>query len=201
MAAAHVAGRHFLQIPGPTNVPDRVLRAIDNPTMDHRGPDFGVLGLEILTNLRAIFQTTGSGDHLPRFRHRRLGGCADQHSSPGDTVLMCRPAGSPICGRRWRNGCSWIRFSWRRTGGAAPTCPALADALAADTAHRIKAVCVVHNETSTGCTSRVDEVRAAMDAAAHPALLLVDTISSLASIDYRHDAGAWMSPSPGRKKG
>jgi alanine-glyoxylate transaminase/serine-glyoxylate transaminase/serine-pyruvate transaminase len=184
----HVAGRHFLQIPGPTNVPDRVLRAIDNPTMDHRGPDFGELGLEILGNLRSVFQTSGPVIIYPASGTGAWEAALTNTLSPGETVLMCRTGWFATL---WKDMAERLQLDpifvdtdWRRGADVA----ALADALAKDTGHRIKAVCVVHNETSTGCTSRIDEVRAAMDAAGHPALLLVDTISSLASIDYRHDA-------------
>jgi alanine-glyoxylate transaminase/serine-glyoxylate transaminase/serine-pyruvate transaminase len=187
MAGSHVPGRHFLQIPGPTNVPDRVLRAIDNPTMDHRGPDFGVLGTEILGNLRAIFQTEGPVIIYPASGTGAWEAALTNTLSPGDTVLMCRTG---WFAHLWKEMAERLQLNpifldtdWRRGADV----PALAQALTADTSHRIKAVCVVHNETSTGCASRIDEVRAAMDAAGHPALLLVDTISSLASIDYRHD--------------
>jgi alanine-glyoxylate transaminase / serine-glyoxylate transaminase / serine-pyruvate transaminase len=184
----HAAGRHFLQIPGPTNVPDRVLRAIDNPTMDHRGPDFGKLGARILANLRLVFQTTGPVIVYPASGTGAWEAALVNTLSPGDTVLMCRTG--------------WFASLWQEMAGRLQLLPrfidtdwrrgadveAIAASLAADSAHQIKAVCVVHNETSTGCTSRIDAVRAALDAARHPALLLVDTISSLGSIDYRHDA-------------
>ena len=181
------AGRHFLQIPGPTNVPDRVLRAIDNPTMDHRGPDFGRLGLRILANLKQIFRTAGPVVIYPASGTGAWEAALTNTLSPGDTVLMCRTGWFATL---WKDMAVklgldpvFIDTDWRRGADVA----AIGAALAEDSAHRIKAVCVVHNETSTGCTSRIDEVRAAMDAAAHPALLMVDTISSLASIDYRHD--------------
>jgi alanine-glyoxylate transaminase / serine-glyoxylate transaminase / serine-pyruvate transaminase len=184
----HAAGRHFLQIPGPTNVPDRVLRAIDNPTMDHRGPDFGKLGARILANLRLVFQTNGPVIVYPASGTGAWEAALVNTLSPCDTVLMCRTG--------------WFASLWREVAGRLQLLPrfidtdwrrgadveAIAASLAADSAHQIKAVCVVHNETSTGCTSRIDAVRAALDAARHPALLLVDTISSLGSIDYRHDA-------------
>jgi alanine-glyoxylate transaminase/serine-glyoxylate transaminase/serine-pyruvate transaminase len=182
-----MAGRHFLQIPGPTNVPDRVLRAIDNPTMDHRGPEFGDLGLSVLASLRKIFQTTGPVIVYPASGTGAWEAALTNTLSPGDTVLMCRTGWFASLWKdmadRLRLDPIFIETDWRRGADV----PALAEALAADTAHKIKAVCVVHNETSTACTSRIDEVRAAMDAAGHPALLMVDTISSLASIDYRHD--------------
>jgi alanine-glyoxylate transaminase/serine-glyoxylate transaminase/serine-pyruvate transaminase len=180
-------GRHFLQIPGPTNVPDRVLRAIDNPTMDHRSADFGVLGTRILTNLRKIFKTTGPVVIYPSSGTGAWEAALVNTLSPGDEVLMSATgwfAGlwEEMAGRLGLKA-RMIDTDWRR--GADPA--AIGAALAADSAHRIKAVCVVHNETSTGCVSRIDEVRAAMDAAGHPALLLIDAISSLASIDCRHD--------------
>jgi alanine-glyoxylate transaminase/serine-glyoxylate transaminase/serine-pyruvate transaminase len=185
---ARAPGRHFLQIPGPTNVPDRVLRAIDNPTMDHRGPEFGRFGLEILGNLRRIFQTAGPVVIYPASGTGAWEAALANTLSPGDAVLMCRTGWFATLWKemaeRLQLRPEFIDTDWRRGADAA----AIGEALTKDTAHRIKAVCVVHNETSTGCTSRIDEVRAAMDAAKHPALLLVDTISSLASIDYRHDA-------------
>ena len=184
---AHVPGRHFLQIPGPTNVPDRVLRAMDNPTMDHRGPDFGKLGARILGNLRKVFQTEGPVIVYPASGTGAWEAAMANTLSPGDTVLMCRTGWFATLWRemaeRLQLKAEFIDTDWRRGADVA----GIAEALAKDTAHRIKAVCVVHNETSTGCTSRIDEVRTAMDAAKHPALLMVDTISSLASIDYRHD--------------
>ena len=188
MPKPYVAGRHFLQIPGPTNVPDRVLRAIDHPTIDHRGPAFGELGLEVLANLRRIFQTTGAVVIYPASGTGAWEAALANTLSPGDTVLMCRTGWFASLWKEMadRLGLNpvFVDTDWRRGADVA----ALAAALADDTAHRIKAVCVVHNETSTGCTSRIEEVRAAMDAVGHPALLMVDTISSLASIDYRHDA-------------
>jgi alanine-glyoxylate transaminase / serine-glyoxylate transaminase / serine-pyruvate transaminase len=183
----HHAGRHFLQIPGPTNVPDRVLRAIDGPTIDHRGPTFGHLGLEILTNLRAIFQTSGPVVIYPASGTGAWEAALTNTLSPGDAVLMCRTGWFATLwndmAQRLGLAPAFIDTDWRRGADV----DAIGAALADDRAHRIKAVCVVHNETSTGCTSRIDEVRRAMDAAGHPALLMVDTISSLASIDYRHD--------------
>ncbi len=183
-----VAGRHFLQIPGPTNVPDRVLRAMDNPTMDHRGPDFGKLGAQILGNLRQVFQTAGPVVIYPASGTGAWEAALANTHSPGDVVLMCRTGWFASLWKEMAERLSlvpeFIETDWRRGADV----EAIAAVLAKDTAYRIRSVCVVHNETSTGCTSRVDEVRAAMDAAGHPALLLVDTISSLASIDYKHDA-------------
>ena len=181
------AGRHFLQIPGPTNVPDRVLRAIENPTIDHRGPDFGVLGTEILTNIRTIFGTSGPVVIYPASGTGAWEAALTNTLSPGDTVLMCRTGWFASL---WKDMADrlgldpvFVDTDWRRGADV----DALGEALRADVFLKIKAVCVVHNETSTGCTSRIDEVRAALDATSHPALLLVDTISSLGSIDYRHD--------------
>jgi alanine-glyoxylate transaminase/serine-glyoxylate transaminase/serine-pyruvate transaminase len=183
----HVAGRHFLQLPGPTNTPDRVLRAMDNPTMDHRGPDFGRLGAEVLANVRRIFKTEQPVVIYPASGTGAWEAALANTLSPGDTVLMCRTGWFASLWNEMatRLGLApmFIETDWRRGADV----DAIADALAQDRAHRIRAVCVVHNETSTGCTSRIDEVRAAIDAAGHPALLMVDTISGLASMDYRHD--------------
>jgi alanine-glyoxylate transaminase/serine-glyoxylate transaminase/serine-pyruvate transaminase len=188
MTQPYHAGRHFLQIPGPTNVPDRVLRAIDNPTIDHRGPTFGALGRDILTELKQVFQTDGPVIIYPASGTGAWEAALTNTLSPGDAVLMCRTGWFATLWNEMatRLGLTpiFIDTDWRRGADVA----AIGQALADDKTHRIKAVCVVHNETSTGCTSRIDEVRAAMDAARHPALLLVDTISSLASMDYRHDA-------------
>ena len=182
-----VAGRHFLQIPGPTNVPDRVLRAMDNPTMDHRGPEFGRLGREVLSNLRQVFQTGGPVVIYPASGTGAWEAALANTLSPGDTVLMCRTGWFASLWKEMAERLGlvpeFIDTDWRRGADA----EAIGAVLAEDKAHRIKAVCIVHNETSTGCASRIDAVRRAMDAAQHPALLLVDTISSLASIDYRHD--------------
>jgi alanine-glyoxylate transaminase/serine-glyoxylate transaminase/serine-pyruvate transaminase len=181
-------GRHFLQIPGPTNVPDRVLRAIDNPTMDHRGPAFGQLGLELLALLKPIFQTSGPVIVFPGSGTGAWEAALVNTLSPGDRVLMCETGWFASLWREMAERLSlnpeFIVGDWRRGADVA----AIADRLSKDTQHEIKAVCVVHNETSTGCTSRIEEVRAAIDAAKHPALLMVDTISSLASIDYKHEA-------------
>jgi alanine-glyoxylate transaminase / serine-glyoxylate transaminase / serine-pyruvate transaminase len=186
MTKSH-SGRHFLQIPGPTNVPDRVLRAIDNPTIDHRGPSFGHMGLEILTNLRDIFQTKGPVVIYPASGTGAWEAALTNTLSPGDAVLMCRTGWFATLWNEMaqRLGLTpiLIETDWRRGADV----PAIAAVLEDDKAHRIKAVCVVHNETSTGCTSDIAAVRKAMDATHHPALLMVDTISSLASIDYRHD--------------
>ncbi len=180
-------GRHFLQIPGPTNVPDEVLRAIDRPTMDHRGPAFGDLGLRILARLKRIFRTESEVVIYPASGTGAWEAALSNTLSPGDTVLMCRTGWFASLWKEMAEKLGldtvFIDTDWRRGADAA----GIGATLAQDRARRIKAVCVVHNETSTGCTSRIDEVRAAIDSAGHPALLMVDTISSLASIDYRHD--------------
>ncbi len=180
-------GRHFLQIPGPTNVPDRVLRAMDLPTMDHRGPKFGELGQRVLDGMRSIFKTEGRVVIYPASGTGAWEAALVNTLSPGDRVLMYETGHFATLwkGLAERLGIQpeFIAGDWR--SGADPA--AIGQRLADDTEQAIKAVCVVHNETSTGCTSRIAEVRKAIDDAGHPALLMVDTISSLASIDYRHD--------------
>ena len=181
------AGRHFLQIPGPTNVPDRVLRAIDRPTIDHRGPEFQALGREVLAGIRRIFRTRHPVVIYPASGTGAWEAALVNVLSPGDKVLMYESGhfASLWCKLAGRLGLEidLVPGDWRRGAEAA----AIHERLAADKGHAIKAVCVVHNETSTGATTRVPLVRKAIDDAKHPALLLVDTISSLASIDYRHD--------------
>ena len=181
------AGRHFLQIPGPTNVPDRILRAIDRPTIDHRGPEFEALGKEVLGGIRRIFKTRHPVVIYPASGTGAWEAALVNVLSPGDKVLMYESGhfASLWCklARRLGLEIDLIPGDWRRGAEAA----AIQERLAADKGHAIKAVCVVHNETSTGATTRVPLVRKAIDDAGHPALLLVDTISSLASIDYRHD--------------
>ncbi|NOG69684.1 alanine--glyoxylate aminotransferase family protein [Roseicella sp. DB1501] len=182
-----VAGRHFLQIPGPTNVPDRVLRAMDNPTMDHRGPDFGRFGKQLLEKVRAVFKTEGPVVIYPASGTGAWEAALTNTLSPGDRVLMCETGWFAHLWREMADRlglqAQFVETDWRRGADAA----GIEAALREDKAQAIKAVAVVHNETSTGATSRIDEVRRAIDAAGHPALLLVDTISSLGSIDYRHD--------------
>ncbi|MEP7057246.1 MAG: aminotransferase class V-fold PLP-dependent enzyme [Caldimonas sp.] len=194
----HPTGRHFLQIPGPSPVPDRVLRAISLPTIDHRGPEFGVLGLNVLDGMKRVFQTRHPVAIYPASGTGAWEAALANTLSPGDAVLMvetghfatlwqkmalrlglapefltlpgtCAETGLPLA---WRNG---VRPDM------------IAERLRADREHRIKAVCVVHNETSTGVTSDIAAVRRAIDDAGHPALLMVDTISGLASAEYRHD--------------
>jgi alanine-glyoxylate transaminase / serine-glyoxylate transaminase / serine-pyruvate transaminase len=181
------AGRHFLQIPGPSAVPDRVLRAIDNPTMDHRGPDFGLFAKQLLEKVKGVFKTRHHVVIYPASGTGAWEAALVNTLSPGDRVLMCETG---WFAHLWREMAErlgirpeFIRTDWRRGADA----EGIEARLREDKSHEIKAVCVVHNETSTGCTSRIAEVRKAIDAAGHPALLLVDTISGLASMDYRHD--------------
>lgn len=181
------SGRHFLQIPGPTNVPDRVLRAIDNPTIDHRGPEFGELGKKVLSGMKAIFKTKSHVIIFPASGTGAWEAALVNTLSPGDKVLMFETGHFATLWRKMAEKLGltveFVAGDWRHGVD-----PATVEAkLAADKSHQVKAVMVVHNETSTGCTTRVGEVRAAMDRAKHPALLMVDTISSLGSIDYRHD--------------
>jgi alanine-glyoxylate transaminase/serine-glyoxylate transaminase/serine-pyruvate transaminase len=180
-------GRHFLQIPGPSNVPDEVLRAMSAPTVDHRGPGFGALMSGLLRDLPPVFGTTGPVVVYPSSGTGAWEAALVNTLSPGDRVLCCETGHfstlwSEMAGRLGLDA-EVLPGDWRR--GADPD--RLAEVLAADTGHRVKAVCVVHNETSTGVVSRIPDVRRAIDAAGHPALLLVDTISSLGSVDYRHD--------------
>ena len=180
-------GRHFLQIPGPTNVPDRVLRAIAAPTIDHRGPEFAALGLEVLEAVKPVFGTTQPVVVYPASGTGAWEAALTNTLSPGDRVLAFETGHFATLWQEMatRLGLEveFVPGDWRH--GADPA--AAQERLTADTGHEIKAVMVVHNETSTGVASRVSEVRAAIDAAEHPALLLVDTISSLGSIEYRHD--------------
>lgn len=181
------AGRHFLQIPGPTNVPDRVLRAIDMPTMDHRGPDFAPLGRAVLEGMKRVFKTTSHVVIYPASGTGAWEAALANTLSPGDAVLMYETGHFATLWQKMalKLGLKpeFIAGDWRH--GADPQ--AIEKRLREDTGKAIKAVCVVHNETSTGVVSRIAEVRKAIDAAKHPALLLVDTISSLGSLDYRHD--------------
>jgi alanine-glyoxylate transaminase/serine-glyoxylate transaminase/serine-pyruvate transaminase len=182
-----MAGRHFLQIPGPTNCPDEVLRAISAATLDHRGPEFQAMAKDLLQAIKPVFGTTN-----PVIIYGASGTGAWEAAlvntlSPGDRVL-CFETGH--FATLWRNMAAamglvvdFVPGDWRH--GIDPG--RVAEKLQNDTGHEIKAVCCVHNETSTGVTSRISEVRKAMDAAGHPALLFVDTVSSLGSIDYRHD--------------
>lgn len=180
-------GRHFLQIPGPTNVPDRVLRAMDRAVIDHRSPEFAQLGKEVLDGLRSIFQTSGPVIMFPASGSGAWEAAIVNTLSPGDRVLMFETGHFSSLWKQVaeKHGIQveYVPGNWRRGAG-----PAEAEArLAADKQHTFKAVMVVHNETSTGVTSRIPQIRAAMDRAQHPALLMVDTISSLGSMDYRHE--------------
>ena len=182
-----LSGRHFLQIPGPTNVPERVLLAMARPTIDHRGPEFSRMTLEILEGMKGIFKTSGPVVLYPSSGTGSWECALVNTLSPGDGVLMFETGQFATL---WRNVAArlglevdFVPGDWRR--GVDPA--AVERKLTADRERRIKAVAVVHNETSTGITSNLALVRKAMDRAVHPALLLVDTISSLGSIDYRHD--------------
>ncbi|HUP93419.1 MAG TPA: aminotransferase class V-fold PLP-dependent enzyme [Burkholderiales bacterium] len=181
------SGRHFLQIPGPTNVPERVLRAIDRATIDHRGPEFQKLGQEVLAGLKNVFKTKSPVIIFPASGTGAWEAALVNTLSAGDRVLMYETGHFSTLwhsmAKRLALNPEFIASDWRRGADAA----ALEAKLAEDRAHEIKAVCVVHNETSTGATTRIGEIRKAIDRARHPALFMVDTISSLASIDYRHD--------------
>jgi alanine-glyoxylate transaminase / serine-glyoxylate transaminase / serine-pyruvate transaminase len=181
------SGRHFLQIPGPTNVPDRVLRAIARPTIDHRGPDFAPIALEVIEAIKPIFKTRGTVVIFPSSGSGAWEAGLVNTLSPGDKVLMFETGQFATL---WKNMARDLGFDvhfvendWRH-GADAAACEQI---LSEDRGHQIKAVGVVHNETSTGVASNIAAIRKAMDRAGHPALLMVDSISSLASIDYRHD--------------
>jgi alanine-glyoxylate transaminase/serine-glyoxylate transaminase/serine-pyruvate transaminase len=194
----HASGRHFLQIPGPSPVPDRILRAISLPTIDHRGPEFGALGKKVVAGMQQIFQTQHPVVIYPASGTGAWEAALVNTMSPGDSVLMVEtghfaslwramalklglePEFLTLPGIDAETG---LPNAWRHGVRA----DLVEERLRKDTAHRIQAVCVVHNETSTGVTSDIAAVRRAIDAARHPALLMVDTISGLASADYRHD--------------
>ncbi|MEO5672116.1 MAG: aminotransferase class V-fold PLP-dependent enzyme [Ramlibacter sp.] len=187
----HPTGRHFLQIPGPSPVPDRILRAMSLPTIDHRGPEFGALGLRVLKGIQQIFQTKHPVIIFPASGTGAWEAALVNVLSPGDTVLMYETGHFASLWNKMALrlgvkpeflGLPGIE-GWRRGVQAAM----IEERLKADTAHTIKAVCVVHNETSTGVTSNIAAVRRAIDAARHPALLMVDSISGLASAEYKHD--------------
>ena len=185
--ASRLPGRHFLQIPGPTPVPDRVLRAIDMPLIDQRGPEFAKMTKRVLEGIKTIFKTT-----KPVIIYTATGTGAWEAAltntlSPGDRVLMVETGQFAtlwkVMAERLGLKPEFIKTDWRV--GADPKL--IEEHLRKDKAHEIKAVCVLHSETATGCLSPIGEIRKAIDAAGHPALFLVDTISSLASADYRHD--------------
>jgi len=184
---SHPEGRHFLQIPGPTNVPERILRALAAPTVDHRGAGFARMASEVLEGLKAVFKTAGPVVVYPSSGTGAWEAALVNTLSPGDKVLMFETGHFATL---WREMASRLALDvevvpgdWRSGVDAA-----LVEArLAEDGGHAIEAVCVVHNETSTGVTSHIDAIRQAIDRTGHPALLLVDTISSLGSIDFRMD--------------
>lgn len=180
-------GWHFLQLPGPTNVPGRVLEAMARPTVDHRGPDFPELTRACLDGLKWVFKTDQSAVMYPASGSGSWEAALVNTLSPGDRVLMCETGqfglGWVEVAERFGLEVDVVEGDWRR--GADPE--AIEARLAADTGHAIRAVCVVHNETSTGAVTSIADVRAALDRAGHPALLMVDVVSSLASLDYRHD--------------
>jgi alanine-glyoxylate transaminase / serine-glyoxylate transaminase / serine-pyruvate transaminase len=185
--APRVAGRHFLQIPGPTPIPDRILHATARPIIDHRGPEFQKLGRRVLDGIKTIFKTSAPVIIYPSSGTGAWEAALTNTLSPGDKVLMFETGQFATLwkGMAERLGLKpeFITSDWRIGADAA----VIGARLAEDRNHEIKAVCVVHSETSTGCVSPIEEVRRAMDAANHPALFMVDTVSSLASIDYRHD--------------
>jgi alanine-glyoxylate transaminase/serine-glyoxylate transaminase/serine-pyruvate transaminase len=185
--SSRTAGRHFLHIPGPSPLPDRILRAMDTPIIDHRGPEFQKLAKGVLEGVKTIFKTAN-----PVIIYTATGTGAWEAAlvntlSPGDRVLMVETGQFATLWKKMAEKLGlkpeFIETDWRI--GADPK--AIEAKLREDKRHEIKAVCVLHNETSTGCLSPIDEIRKAIDAAGHPALFMVDTISSLASTDYRHD--------------
>ncbi|MHB1249120.1 MAG: pyridoxal-phosphate-dependent aminotransferase family protein [Polaromonas sp.] len=187
----HPTGRHFLQIPGPSPVPDRILRAMSLPTIDHRGPEFGALGLKVLADIKKIFKTRQPVIIYPASGTGAWEAALSNTLSPGDLVLMYETGHFAAL---WHKLAARLGLNtevmalpgpnaWRHGVRAG----LIEERLKADTQHAIRAVCVVHNETSTGVTSNIAAVRQAIDAAKHPALLLVDTISGLACADYQHD--------------
>ncbi len=194
----HPSGRHFLQIPGPSPVPDRILRAISLPTIDHRGPEFGVLGKKVVAGMQQIFQTGHPVAIYPASGTGAWEAALANTMSPGDAVLMYETGHFASLWQKMAtrlglepeflalpgtDAATGLPNSWRHGVQA----ELIEERLRRDPAHRIQAVCVVHNETSTGVTSDIAAVRRAIDAARHPALLLVDTISGLAGADFRHD--------------
>lgn len=189
---AHLTGHHFLQIPGPSPVPDRILRAISLPTIDHRGPEFGVLGLKVLADMKKIFKTEQPVMIYPSSGTGAWEAALANVLNPGDHVLMYETGHFAFLWNKLATAMGYrtevlslpMPDGWRHGVQA----DMIEKRLKEDSAHSIKAVCVVHNETSTGVTSDIATVRRAIDAAKHPALLLVDTISGLAGADFEHDA-------------
>jgi len=194
----HPTGRHFLQIPGPSPVPDRILRAMSLPTIDHRGPEFGALGRKVLSGICEVFKTRHPVVIYPSSGTGAWEAALSNTMSPGDHVLMYETGHFATL---WMKMATRLHLApeflaWQGSDEHLPQAPSwrrgvqadiIEERLRLDSAHRIKGVCVVHNETSTGVTSDIASVRRAIDAAKHPALLMVDTISGLASADYRHD--------------
>lgn len=184
---SHSSGRHFLQIPGPTNVPDRVLRAIDNVTIDHRGPEFGVLGKSVLAGMKKVFNTKADVVIYPASGTGAWEAALVNTLSPDDLVLMVETGHFATLWKKMATKLGlkveFLEGDWRHGIDAAQ----IEARLKADKEHQIKAVCAVHNETATGVTSNIAALRKAINSAGHPALLMVDTISSLGSMDYRHD--------------
>ncbi len=182
----YTSGRHFLQIPGPSNVPDRILHAISHPTIDHRGPQFKELSEEVLTGSRRIFKTSGPVVVFPTSGTGAWEASLLNTLSPGDKVLMFETGHFATLwynmAKKFGLEVDFVPTNWRH--GVDPQI--VEQKLAEDKEHRIKSVNIVHNETSTGVTSRIAEIRKAIDGANHPALFMVDTISSLGSMDYRH---------------
>lgn len=194
----HPTGNHFLQIPGPSPVPDRILRALSLPTIDHRGPEFGALGLKLTQGIKRIFKTQHPVMIYPSSGTGAWEAALVNLFSPGDHIVMYETGQFAALWARLagRLGLSTEILEWKGGDTDLPEAPGwrhgvqaalIQERLVADKEHRIKAVCVVHNETSTGVTSDIAAVRKAIDAAKHPALLVVDSISGLASADYRHD--------------
>jgi alanine-glyoxylate transaminase / serine-glyoxylate transaminase / serine-pyruvate transaminase len=181
-------GRHFLQIPGPTNIPDRVLRATDMPGLDHRGPEFAELGFAVMAGLQRMFRTKQPVLIFPSSGTGAWEAAIVNTLQPGDKVLMCETGQFAVLwlgiAQKFKLDVDFIPGDWRHGADIG----AIEAKLAADRQHKIKAVMVVHNETSTGCVTPPLEVRKALDRAKHPALLMVDTISGLAAMEYEHDA-------------
>jgi alanine-glyoxylate transaminase / serine-glyoxylate transaminase / serine-pyruvate transaminase len=181
-------GRHFLQIPGPTNIPDRVLRATDMPGLDHRGPEFAELGFAVMAGLQRMFRTTQPVLIFPSSGTGAWEAAIVNTLQPGDKVLMCETGQFAVLwlgiAQKFKLDVDFIPGDWRHGADIAE----IEKRLAADRQHKIKAVMVVHNETSTGCVTPPLEVRKALDRTKHPALLMVDTISGLAAMEYEHDA-------------
>ena len=187
MSKKYMPGKHFLQLPGPSNVPDRILRAMDYPTIDHRGPEFSDLANDCLEGIKTIFKTKSNVIIYPASGTGAWEAALVNTIRENELVLMVETGHFASLWNKMalRLGIrtEFLETDWRR--GVVPE--KLLDRLQKDTKNEIKAVCVVHNETSTGCTSRIEEVRKALNSANHNALLMVDTISGLASMEYKHD--------------